>query len=51
VVLVSTQHAPVERGSNRTRWIVIAAIGVAIVVAVILVIAYGGGGGGGGGGY
>lgn len=49
---MSTQHAPVERGSNRTRWIVIAAIGVAIIVAVILVIAYSsGGGGGGGGGY
>ena len=38
---------------SRTRWLVLAAIAVAVVLAVILLIVYSGGGssGGGGGGY
>jgi uncharacterized membrane-anchored protein YitT (DUF2179 family) len=40
-------------GLSRTRWVVLAAIALAVVVAVVLLIVYSGGGssGGGGGGY
>jgi anti-sigma-K factor RskA len=39
-------------GWSRTRWLVLAAIAIAVVLAVVLLIVYSGGGGsGGGGGY
>jgi UDP-N-acetylmuramyl pentapeptide phosphotransferase/UDP-N-acetylglucosamine-1-phosphate transferase len=52
--LMATFHDEQMRtGWSRTRWIVLAAIALAIVVAVVLVLVYSGGGGssGGGGGY
>jgi uncharacterized membrane-anchored protein YitT (DUF2179 family) len=47
------EQAQPRRGWSRTRWLVLAAIAVAVVVAVVLLIVYSGGGssGGGGGGY
>ena len=40
-------------GWSRTRWMVLAAIAVAVIVAIVLLVVYSGGGssGGGGGGY
>ena len=34
---------------NRTRWLLIGGVGVAIVIVVVLVVVYSGGGGSGGG--
>ena len=42
------------RSWNRTRWLVIGTVLLAIVVAIVLILLYtggGSGGGGGGGGY
>ena len=52
-MFVSTYHEPEARRSrSRMRWVVLSALGLAIVAAVILVLVYtGGGGSGGGGGY
>ena len=51
--MATFREGQAQRGSHRTRWIVIGAIALAIVVAVVLVLVYSGGGGssGGGGGY
>ena len=52
MIFVSTYHEPhAHSGRSRTRWIVGAAVVLAIVAAVILVFAYGGGGGSGAPGY
>jgi hypothetical protein len=52
VVFVSTYHEPEARaGRSRTRWIVTAAVVLAIIAAVIIVLAYTGGSGSGAPGY
>ena len=49
---MSTYHEPEARaGRNRTRWIVTAAVVLAIIAAVIIVLAYTGGSGSGAPGY
>ena len=46
---VTTYHEPeARRGWNRTRWVVLAGLIVAIAAAVILILVYTGGSGGGG---
>jgi hypothetical protein len=48
----SSRTTTAPRSSNRTRWIVLGAVVLAIAVAIVLILMYtGGGSGGGGGGY
>lgn len=50
----SSRTSSRPRSPNRTRWLVIAAVLIAIAVGIVLILLYTGGGGdstGGGGGY
>lgn len=51
MVWVTTYHEPEAQRGNRTRWIVLTGLVLAIVAAVILVLVYTGGSGGSAPGY